>query len=241
VVMLASVAPGFAQEEPVDDSLRVYAVNIIRTPPQEWTGYGIYLGRGLVLTAAHVVGSAARTRPNVRIAGLVLPATAVKEGELDKIDLTLLEVDEEQLPISLRLRRLPICQRPPWVGEPVVVVVPEGTARSRIMSPQRLPAQYRARFPTVISDVATTGNSGSGVFDAAAKCLLGIMSQKIMVRANPESEFKDLAKYFVPAETISAFIPASIPSAEKLGEHDSPPADSAASGVVSWLRQLFVK
>src|SRR5206468_371035 len=37
-----------------DDSLRLYAVNIVQDPPQPWTGYGIYLGRGLVITAAHV-------------------------------------------------------------------------------------------------------------------------------------------------------------------------------------------
>src|SRR5262249_37697262 len=63
---------------------------------------------------------------------------------------------------------------------------------------------------TVISDVATTGNSGSGVFDAGQKCLLGIMSRKIFVRpgsGDKESEQKDIAKYFVPASTIRAFIP----------------------------------
>jgi S1-C subfamily serine protease len=207
LMVMAWVPLGFAQEEPTDDSLRIYAVNIIRDPPQEWTGYGIYLGRGLVLTAAHVVGSAAQTKPSVRIAGLVLPAAAVKEGAFGRIDLTLLKVDEQKLPVSLRLRRAPLCQRPRWGGQPVIVAIPEGTARSRIMSPQLLPAQYRARFSTFISDVASTGNSGSGVFDGANKCLLGIMSGKITVRTDPKSEPKDLAKYFVPAETIAAFIP----------------------------------
>ena len=59
----------------------------------------------------------------------------------------------------------------------------------------------------MISDMATTGNSGSGVFDAASKCLLGIMSRKIMVKRDANSEYTDLAKYFVPAETIVAFMP----------------------------------
>src|ERR1700731_3585008 len=54
------------REGSTDDSLRIYPVNIIHDPPQDWTGYGIYLGRGLVITAAHVVGSAWRTRPSVR-------------------------------------------------------------------------------------------------------------------------------------------------------------------------------
>src|SRR5262245_42588718 len=210
VLVAAALMPGgdaHAQLSP-DDSLRIYAVNIIQDPPQSWTGYGIYLGRGLVITAAHVVGSAARTKPSVRIAGMDLPARTVKEGT--QVDLTLLSIDEQKLPIYLQMRRMPLCEKPPWVGEPVIVAIPEGTARSRIMSPQWLPFNLRTKFPTLISDVATTGNSGSGVFDAGYKCLLGIMSQKIFVRpasADKESEQKDIDKYFVPVSTIRSFIP----------------------------------
>jgi hypothetical protein len=66
-------------------------------------------------------------------------------------------------------------------------------------------AEYQKRFSTVISDVATTGNSGSGVFDAGQKCLLGIVSLKIYQTPRsgaPENEHKDIAKYFVPASII---------------------------------------
>jgi hypothetical protein len=192
--------------DPTDDSLRVYAVNIVQDPPQEWTGYGIYLGNGLVITAAHVVGSAARTKPSVRIAGLDLPARALKEGAYGRVDLTLLAVDQTKLPVSLRLRRLPLCERPPTPGEPVIVAVPEGTARSHVISPRLLPADVRSRFSTAISDVATTGNSGSGVFEADHKCLLGIMSRKFTVHTAGGEE-RDIAKYFVPASTIAAFLP----------------------------------
>jgi hypothetical protein len=193
-----------------DDSLRLYAVNIVQDPPQPWPGYGIYLGKGLVITAQHVVGSAARTKPNVRIAGMDLPAHAVREGNFEGVDLTLLSIDDQKLPIYLQMRRMPLCEKPPWTGEPVIVAIPEGTARSHVMSPQLLPFTIRRRLSTVIRDVATTGNSGSGVFDAGNKCLLGIMSRKIYVPANsadPESKEKDIAKYFVPASTIRAFIP----------------------------------
>jgi hypothetical protein len=204
LVLLGGTAP-----DPADDSLRIYAVNIVQDPPQSWTGYGIYLGKGLVITAAHVVGRASHTKPSVRIAGMDLPASAIKEGSFERLDLTLLSIDEKKLPVYLRMRRMPLCDRPAWVGEPVIVAVPEGTARSHIMSPQLLPPDSRMRFSTVISDVASTGNSGSGVFDAGRKCLLGIMSRKIQVRPNndPEGEPKDLAKYFVPASTIGPFIP----------------------------------
>ena len=75
----------------------------------------------------------------------------------------------------------------PWPGEPVIVAVPEGTARSHVMLPALLPTNVQKRFSTVIRDVATTGNSGSGVFDAGQKCLLGIMSRKITVLPKAKS------------------------------------------------------
>jgi hypothetical protein len=186
--------------QPTDDSLRVYAVNV-------GTKYGVYLGKGLIITAAHVVGPASH-ESIVRIADMDLPAKVIRESPFEWWDLALLSIDEQKLPIYLRMRRMPLCENHPWPGEPVIVAIPEGTARSHIMLPALLPPQFQKRFSTVISDVATTGNSGSGVFDAGQKCLLGIMSRKIVVRANAESEPKDIAKYFVPASTIAKFIPA---------------------------------
>jgi hypothetical protein len=207
--VLASL--GFAHAQPTDDSLRIYAVDIWQDPPQLWgPGRGVYLGKGLVITAAHVVGSAAHTKPRVHIAGMELPATAIREGNFERVDLTLLSVDEQKLPVYLRMRRMPLCDNKPWPGEPVIVAIPEETARSHMMLPSSLPAKYQKRFSTVIRDVATTGNSGSGVFDAGQKCLLGIISLKIYQTPSseaPESEHKDIAKYFVPASTIRGFIP----------------------------------
>ena len=201
----------FAHADSADDSLRLYAVDIWRDPPQTWgPGRGVYLGNGLVLTAAHVVGSAARTRPSVRIAGMDLPAKAIKEGNIERVDLTLLSIDEQKLPIYLQMRRMPLCEKNPWPGEPVIVAVPEETARSHVMSPLSLPFRVQRKFSTLISDVGATENSESGVFDAGNKCLLGIISRKFSVRINSgdaESQEKDIAKYFVPASTVRAFIP----------------------------------
>jgi len=51
------------------------------------------------------------------------------------------------------------------------------------------------------------------VFDAANLCLLGIISRKISVVQRtlrlgaPVTATRDIAKYFVPASVIKAFIP----------------------------------
>ena len=42
--------------------------------------------------------------PSVRVAGMDLPANAIKEGACERVELTLLSIDEEKLPISLNPR-----------------------------------------------------------------------------------------------------------------------------------------
>ena len=209
LAMAVAVSSEDSQAQYDPQSLRAVAVHVLQDPPQPWTGYGIYLQDGLVITAAHVVGAAARAKPSIRIADQLLPARVLKESPFEKDDLTLLGFEAGSLPVSLRLRRTPLCQDDPIVDEPVLVAIPEETASSHIMSPNRLPPRYQVRFASVIADVATTGNSGSGVFRAGRRCLLGIMSRKIQVRPSRDrlSEPKDLAKYFVPASVIRAFLP----------------------------------
>jgi len=214
-VVCAAASQASAEAALEDAALKTFAVHIDRSPKQSWPGYGIYLGNGLILTAAHVAGNVAKTKPHVLIAGQDLPAALVKQGSLDETDLTLLSVDAAKLPVRLQMRRLPLCDRPPFAGEAVVVVIPEGTARSRVVPPNAIPPRIRGRFDTLIPDVATTGNSGSGVFDARDQCLLGIMSRKISVslgQAWPGAPVltRDIAKYFVPVGEIKAFIPASV-------------------------------
>ena len=73
---------GFAQADPTDDSLRIYAVNIWQDPPQSWgPGRGVYLGKGLVITAAHVVGLSTleQSRACASLAW-TCPRHAIKEG-----------------------------------------------------------------------------------------------------------------------------------------------------------------
>ena len=202
-----------AQAQTSDDFLRIYAVDVVKTPPfkKKFTGYGIYLGRGMVITAAHVVGHwPFFTRPRVLIADQDLRATVIKLGSFEQIDLALLSVDETKLPVSLRLRRNPLCENAPSVGMAVVVVAPEETQRSQVISPLLIAPQLRRRFDTLIS--APEG-SGMGVFDAERKCLLGIVSARV-----PKYSYQlrnkrivgrsvGFAGYFVPASKIANFIP----------------------------------
>ena len=212
-VLMATTCLSSARAQNADDELRVYAVNVVKTPPLEkqFTGFGIYLGKGMVLTAAHVVGHwPAITKPRVVTAGLDLPAEVSKIGSLEDVDLALLSVDESKLPVSLRLRRNPICRGPAPVGTYVIVAYPERTARSRVISPFLIAPQYRARLPSLIAEPQ---GSGSGVFHAERRCLLGIMSQRIR-KYDYRRQYGRLvtsaagyAGYFVPASTIANFIP----------------------------------
>ena len=220
IIIAAACISVPVQAQSPDDDLKVYAVNVVKTPPLEkqFTGYGIYLGHGMVITAAHVVGHwPALTNPRVLIAGQDLPAKVIKEGSFETVDLALLSVDEERLPISLRLRRNPLCKEPPKAGQNVIVVLSYGTVRSRIIFPQLLPPKYRTNFDTYISDVWIAGGSGAGVFHAERKCLLGILSSKIwnynyqmengrMIRDLARNTM-DIARHFVPASEIAEFIP----------------------------------
>ena len=106
----------------------------------------------------------------------------------------------------MKLPRMQLCEAPPWPGDPVIVVDTGRASRSRIVSPQVLPFTLRNKFSTLIGDVATIGNSGSGVFDPSRKCLVGFMSQKFTSHM-PEGD-RDTAKYVVPAAAIREFLPA---------------------------------
>lgn len=204
------LAPGSASD-PVN-SLKIYAVNVFHRTPFEETfiGDGTYLGNGMILTASHVAGRwRPFQKPRVLIAGQDLPATFIKNGSLETVDLALLSVDKSRLPISLRLRRNPICQGPLRVGAGVLIVTPKTVKRSRVISPMAIVPQYRKRFGSLIAEPE---GSGSGVFDTGRKCLLGIISRKIektgYTLRNGRLVFgpAGFAGYFVPASRIERFL-----------------------------------
>src|SRR5207245_1907346 len=66
-VVLLVAAPDFGRAAGPDDSLLAYSVGVNG-------GAGIYLGQGLVLSVAHVVGGGIVNKPSVTIAGQTLTA-----------------------------------------------------------------------------------------------------------------------------------------------------------------------
>lgn len=216
--LAAAIVADACRAGPADDALSPFAVHVMRTPRPDWTGAGVYLGDGLVLTAAHVVGRSWLTQPRVEIAGVVYSGRAIKEGDLEATDLTLLAIDTATLPQRMRLRRLAVCSAAPWPGEEVVTITPEAIAASRVLAPETLPREVR-RFDTVIAEAPHAGNSGAGVIDVQRRCLLGIISRKISLPGaltdHGRAQARDIAKYFVPAAAIAAFLP---PGTARLSE-----------------------
>jgi len=192
-----------AQAEPTDDWVKDYVVQIVWGSEQTSAGAGVYLGEGLVVTAAHVGGPQTR---GIQIDGLNVPAKRIKAGTVPELDLALISMDEEKLPADLRSRHMPLCQEQLPVGAPVVIAAHTGITRSSIATPLLLPPEYRTKFSTLITEGATDGKSGSGVFDAEKKCLLGILALKF----SNGPEHKGIASYFVPASAIRLFVSTAI-------------------------------
>jgi hypothetical protein len=214
ITMINIPTPLHAQAD--DKALQIYAVNVVKTPPfkKPFTGYGVYLGQGLVLTAAHVVGHwPFFTHPRVLLAGQDLPVTIIKQGSFETTDLALLSVDAERLPVSLRLRRNPICKIPPRIGMEVVDVEPQATTRAKIISPFLIRPSLQQRFDSLMDSPKA---SGSAIFDPERKCLLGIVSAKVekyaygMWKGRVVWAPSGYAGYFVSAAKITNFLPQDI-------------------------------
>ncbi len=203
---------------PTAVALQAYTLTLVRLPLHSWIGNAVYLGDGRILTASHVAGTIGHPSPVADIAGVTLPTTRLKQGRLDDVDLSLLQVDVKALPKSfLALPKLTICGDDPDIGTPVLVITPKQiapshTVGSSVLPPSIFPPSVIAKFNTLIADVYSTGNSGSAVFDQSHGCVLGIMSRKIELTklsgatGHPVKSVIPLAKYFVGPKLILAFL-----------------------------------
>lgn len=149
--------------EPTDNWVQDHVVRLLRSGEQNAGGAGVYLGNGLVITAAHVTGG---NTSGVRIDSLNVPAALLKTGSFPQLDLSLITMDQSKIPDSARERserRMRLCQEQPPVSAPVILAAPQAITRTSIASPTLIPPNYRTKFATLISDGSTDGKSGSGV------------------------------------------------------------------------------
>ena len=104
-------APAFSEAAEKESAPWIVAASIIRNGGP--SGSGVYLKSGLIITAAHL--TAADANMGVRIAGVALPASVVKQGALEDVDLSLLSVDQEKLPARIGPFQMQLCEAPPWL------------------------------------------------------------------------------------------------------------------------------
>ena len=106
----------------------------------EYDARGIYLSPGLIITAAHLTAiTTASDIISVRIANAALPATLLKKGEFEDVDLALFSLDQQKLPERIGQIQMPLCAAaPPNEGEP-------WQSRS-LLSPPAYRAQRICRF-----------------------------------------------------------------------------------------------
>src|ERR1700733_6375477 len=164
IVAVVSLISLSAHAQNSDDDLRIYAIDVVNVPPfkRPFSGYGIYLGGSTIITAAHVVGHwPLFTDPTVIIGGRQVRGKVIKKGAFPQLDLAQLSIEQASLPEGVRLRRNILCNDPGQVGADVVIVYPDKTVRSQIISPRAIASQYRGRYSTLVSEPQ---GSGSGVF-----------------------------------------------------------------------------
>ena len=163
-------------------------------------GSGVYLGDGLVLTAAHVV----RVDPANPVSSVILDGwktdarlAVIAQGGLD---LALLRIDPAELSRLRRdMKRVETCPANTVANQPVIVAALGTVTLSKTIGfPLNAPA-LKGDWTSILATGYTHGASGGGVFDATKGCLAGIV---VVEATAPGVELTQ----FVPAPDIAAFL-----------------------------------
>jgi len=174
-------------------------------------GSGIYLGGGLVLTAAHVVQvDPASNRVTVLLDGRRIDATQVFDGQADGVDLALLLIPAASLPPARQNQAaVEICSDNPEPSRPAQVA-----ALGAVSNAFTIPTPLNSDGPTdtgqwtnILATGFKPGSSGGGVFDPRHGCLWGILSVEMSGPAKSTGRRLDLTA-FVPASRIAPFLQA---------------------------------
>jgi len=204
LALLAALAAAPALAEPQDAAL-VGALGVqIEKPAGDHVhfsqGSGVYLGNGLVLTAAHVVKvDPANPVSSVVLDGWKTDAKLVALGQ-GAVDLALLRVDPAELSRQRRdMKPLDICALGTAPNQPVVVAAQGAISLSKTVGAPIRSTTLNGDWSDILATGYGHGASGGGVFDAAKGCLAGIL---IIEATAPGIELTQ----FVPAPEIAVFL-----------------------------------
>jgi hypothetical protein len=168
-------------------------------------GSGVFLGGGLILTAAHVVKINAQD-PEVSV---IMDGwkTAAKVAAIapNGLDLALLKIDPAEISAQRKaLGAVHLCAAPSAANQPVIVAAQGTVSLSRtVAAPIQSPA-LTGDWTDILATGYGHGASGGGVFDAGSGCLIGII---IIEATAPGIALTE----FLPAAKIAPFLAASLP------------------------------
>lgn len=170
-------------------------------------GSGIYLGDGLVITAAHVVRlDPANRKVTVLIDGRRRDGSLVSVGQSDSVDLALIKIPAEELGEKRRKQApVAVCTGNPGPSQPVVVAS-LGTVSNALTIATPITSDLQTgSWTNLLSTGYHQGNSGGGVFDPQLGCLWGILNMELSGPSKTDGRFLDLTA-FVPASKITPFL-----------------------------------
>ena len=174
-------------------------------------GSGVYLGDGLVLTAAHVIEwDLAHPAVTILIDGVRTPGTLAFDGTRRGIDLALVKLGSEMLSVKrIEQAGVPVCARDAATSKPVTVAaLGQVTESVTLASPIMREGNKTVSTAGQTNILATgyhPGNSGGGVFDPVSHCLMGILSFELGGILPGSGKQVDYTA-FVPASRIAPFL-----------------------------------
>ena len=173
-------------------------------------GSGVYLGGGLILTAAHVV-EMDKAHPEVKILfyeQVIVGGEVVLNGRTFSPDLDLALIRVEPSALTPRLRDeapTAVCSTNPGLDSSMLVA-----AEGKVTSAKTIPSALERRdtasnntngWTNILSTGYHHGASGGGVFDPDKNCLEGVISLEL----SDPSRGIDLTS-FIPASRIGPFL-----------------------------------
>jgi len=163
-------------------------------------GSGVYLGNGLVLTAAHVI----QLDPGNPVSSVIMDGwktdARVAAIGVNGLDLALLQINPAEVARQRRdLKPVEICATGTGPKQPVVVAAQGAISLSQTVdAPINAPA-LKGDWTDILATGYSHGSSGGGVFDASKGCLAGI----IVIEATAPGI---ALTQFVPAPQITNFL-----------------------------------